>query len=223
MYPPNTKTSEEISSFGSGPSFSLSLFLWQQLMTAINHRLRFFLWEIWETLYRLVNNGEERDSLVECKKWPLCSQSAVPNWNKWPTLPRGQKVQIRSQQKYFFGRMAGVIVCNCRGQYDRWKNASAETGMQTLLWCIFHMFHRINVMKPSLVPLGLTSFRLRPSVATTVRTIRDRIFMMWLDIPSKCNALDAFGSRGKEEMVGIKSTQEANRAAGLDQSPLEPT
>ena len=78
-------------------------------------------------------------------------------------------------------------------------------------------------MKPSLVPLGLTSFRLRPSVATTVRTIRDRIFMMWLDIPSKCNALDAFGSRGKEEMVGIKSTQEANRAAGLDQSPLEPT
>ena len=106
-------------------------------MTAINHRLRFFLWEIWETFYRLVNNGEERDSLVECKKWSLCSQSAMPNWNKWPTLRRGQKVPMRPLQKYLFGRGAGVTVCYCRSQYDQCKKYSCRGWATTLMREIF--------------------------------------------------------------------------------------
>ena len=123
IYLPNKETLHKISGRAlpsSSPSF------WQQLMTAINHRLRFFLWEIWETLYRLVNNGEERDSLVECKKWSLCSQSAMPNWNKWLTLQRGQKVPMRPLQKYLFGRGAGVTVCYCRSQYDQCKKYSCR-------------------------------------------------------------------------------------------------
>jgi hypothetical protein len=38
---------------------------WQQLMTAINHRLHFFLWEIWETFYRLVNDCCSKETTEE--------------------------------------------------------------------------------------------------------------------------------------------------------------
>jgi hypothetical protein len=34
-------------------------------MTAINHRLHFFLWEIWETFYRLVNDCCSKETTEE--------------------------------------------------------------------------------------------------------------------------------------------------------------